>query len=157
MLGGWPPPGNGQDQTFQSGDYCYSFTSVAKSDEVHLAITFVFLYFIWAAKLFSYLRKLGHICVRCADFKLKCAMLIMKSRKWQMTDGNEYLRRMRELLETKLYRRNLIKGINTSVVPLIKYSGPFLKWTREELKQMDLRTRKLMTMEKASQKWFVWK
>ena len=26
--------------------------------------------------------------------------------------------------------------------------GPFLKWTREELKQMDQRTRKLMTMHK---------
>ena len=33
--------------------------------------------------------------------------------------------------------------------PLIRYSGPFLKWTREELKQMDQRTRKLMTMHKA--------
>ena len=29
------------------------------------------------------------------------------------------------------------------------YSGPFLKWTREELKQIDQRTRKLMTMHKA--------
>ena len=31
---------------------------------------------------------------------------------------------------------------------LVRYSGPFLKWTREELKQMDQRTRKLMTMHK---------
>ena len=29
------------------------------------------------------------------------------------------------------------------------YSGPFLKWTREELKQMDQRTRKLKTLNKA--------
>ena len=34
-------------------------------------------------------------------------------------------------------------------MPLVRYSGPFLKWTREELKQMDQRTRKLMTMHKA--------
>ena len=34
-------------------------------------------------------------------------------------------------------------------MPLVRYSGPFLKWTREELKQMDLRTRKLMPMHKA--------
>ena len=61
----------------------------------------------------------------------------------------EYLRRTRKLLETKLNRRNLIKGINTWAVPLVRYSGPFLKWTREELKQMDQRTRKLMTMHKA--------
>ena len=32
---------------------------------------------------------------------------------------------------------------------LIRYSGPFLKWTREELKQMDQRTRKPMTMHEA--------
>ena len=58
----------------------------------------------------------------------------------------EYFRKMRTLLETKLFRRNHIKVINTWAVPLEKYSWPFLKWTREELKQMDQRTRKLMSM-----------
>ena len=33
----------------------------------------------------------------------------------------------------------------------VKYSGPFHKGTRDELKQMDQRTRKLMTMHKALQ------
>ena len=61
----------------------------------------------------------------------------------------EYLRRTRKLLETKLSSRHLIKGINTWAVPLVRYSGSFLKWTRDELKQMDQRTRKLMTMYKA--------
>ena len=61
----------------------------------------------------------------------------------------EYLRRTRKLLETKLNSRNLIKGINTWAVRLVRYSGPFLKWTRDELRQMDQRTRKLMTMHKA--------
>ena len=61
----------------------------------------------------------------------------------------EYLRRTRKLLETKLNSRNLIQGINTWAVPLVRYSGPFLRWTRDELKQMDQRTRKLMTMHKA--------
>ena len=58
----------------------------------------------------------------------------------------EYLRRTRKLLETKVNSRNLIKGINTWAVPLVRYSGPFLKWTRKELKQMDQSTRKLMTI-----------
>ena len=58
----------------------------------------------------------------------------------------EYLRRTRKLLETKLYSRNLIKGIDTRAVSFIRYLGPFLKWTREELKQIDQRTRKLMTL-----------
>ena len=68
----------------------------------------------------------------------------------QMKDKTrkEYLRRTTKLLETKLSSRNLIKGINTWAIPLVRYSGPFLKWTRDELKQMDQRTRKLMTMLK---------
>ena len=61
----------------------------------------------------------------------------------------EYLWRTRKLLETKQSSRNLNNGINTRGVPLVRYSGLFLKWTREELKQMDQRTRKLMTMHKA--------
>ena len=61
----------------------------------------------------------------------------------------EYLRRTRKLLETKLFGRNPIKIINTWAVPLVRYSGPILKWTRDELKQMDQRTRKQMTMHKA--------
>ena len=64
-------------------------------------------------------------------------------------DPKKYLRRTRKLLETKLSSRNLIKGINTWAVPRVRYSGAFLKWTRVELKQMDQRTRKLMTMHKA--------
>ena len=61
----------------------------------------------------------------------------------------EYLWWTRKLLETKLSGRNLIKGINTWAMPLVRYTGPFLKWTRDELKQMDQRTRKLMTTHKA--------
>ena len=43
----------------------------------------------------------------------------------------EYFRRTKKLLETKLYSKNFIKGINTWAVLLVRYSGPFLKWTRE--------------------------
>ena len=57
--------------------------------------------------------------------------------------------RTRKLLETKLCSRNLIKGINIWAVYFVRYSGPYLKWTREKLKQMDQRTRKLMIMLKA--------
>ena len=60
----------------------------------------------------------------------------------------EYVMRTRKLLETKLSGRNLIKGINTWAVSLVRYSWPFLKWTRDGLKQMDQRTRKLMSMHK---------
>ena len=69
--------------------------------------------------------------------------------KWKKEFKREYLRGIRKLLETKFYSRNLVKGINIWDVPLLIYSEPFLLCTREELKQMDQRTRKLMTMHKA--------
>ena len=34
---------------------------------------------------------------------------------------------------------------NTWLVLIVRYSVPFLKWTRQELKQIDQKTRKLMT------------
>ena len=52
----------------------------------------------------------------------------------------EYLRRTIKLVKTKLSSRNLMKGINTWVVSLVRYLRPFLKWTRDELGQMDQRT-----------------
>ena len=54
----------------------------------------------------------------------------------------EYHRRMRNQQEIQLYSRTLIKGINTWAVPFIRYLRLFLKWTREELQQMDQRTEK---------------
>ena len=73
---------------------------------------------------------------------IKKAVMIERIKK-------KYLRRTRKLLETKLYRRNLIKRINTKAIPFVRCSGPFLKWTWEELKQMDQWARKLMTLPKA--------
>ena len=89
----------------------------------------------------------------------KCAMLVMKSGKRHTTDGielpnqdayiflgileadtikqvqmkdkiqKEYLRRTRKLLKKKLYSRNLMKGINTWALPLVKMN--LNKWTKE--------------------------
>ena len=71
-----------------------------------------------------------------------------KQEQMKDTIRKEYLRRTRKLLEKKLSSRNLTKGINIWAVPLVRYSEPFLKLTREELKQMDQTTRKLMIMHK---------
>ena len=73
------------------------------------------------------------------------------TKKVEMKDKNqtEYLSITKKLLETKLTCRNLIKGMNTWAVPLVRYSRPFRKWTRDELKQIYQRTRKLMKIHKA--------
>ena len=47
----------------------------------------------------------------------------MKEKHLKISQENE------KLLETKLQYRNLIKEINAWAVPLVRYSGSFLKWT----------------------------
>ena len=51
----------------------------------------------------------------------------------------QYLR-ITTKLETKLSCRYLIKGIIFLAVPLVRYSGPFLKLTRDKLRPMDQST-----------------
>ena len=67
---------------------------------------------------------------------------------WKEKKFFKFLGRSRKRLETKLYNKNLIKGINTLVV-LVRYSEPFLKWTRKDFQKMVQSTRTFMTMYKA--------
>ena len=78
--------------------------------------------------------------IKHAEMKKKPQKTKKKNKNKNKTkkQTNKYLRRTTKRLETKLYSRNIIKGINTRAV-LVKYSGPFLKWTRGELQQIDLR------------------
>ena len=46
---------------------------------------------------------------------------------------------------------NIIKGINTWAIPVLRYSAAFLNWTKAELQLMDRRTRKLLTMHNGIQ------
>ena len=60
-----------------------------------------------------------------------------------------YLRRVRKVLESKLNGGNIIKGINTWAVFLLRYSAAFIDLSCAELAQLDRRNRKLMTMHSA--------
>jgi len=51
--------------------------------------------------------------------------------------SREYFQRVRKVLEIRLNSRNLMKGINTWAVSLLRYSAPFLDWTVDDLKAMD--------------------
>ena len=62
--------------------------------------------------------------------------------------SNEYKRKARTILETKLSGENVLKEINSSSTSLLQYCGPFLEWTKEEMQELDRRTRKLLTMHK---------
>ena len=63
--------------------------------------------------------------------------------------GTEYKRRVKKVLKSKLNGGNMIAAINTWAVPLIRYSAPFLNWRRDQMKQLDRTTRKLMNMYQA--------
>eukprot|EP00112_Aurelia_sp_Birch-Aquarium-sp1_P003300 Seg1367.7 transcript_id=Seg1367.7/GoldUCD/mRNA.D3Y31 product="Retrovirus-related Pol polyprotein from type-1 retrotransposable element R2" pseudo=true protein_id=Seg1367.7/GoldUCD/D3Y31 len=57
-----------------------------------------------------------------------------------------YYDRLKKLLKSKLNAGNLIKAINTWAVASVRYSAAIVDWTKEELRQMDRKTRKLLTM-----------
>ena len=53
---------------------------------------------------------------------------------------------MKKLLRPQLTGGNVIPGMNTWAVGIIRYRAGVLDWTKEELKSIDIKTRKLMTM-----------
>ena len=59
---------------------------------------------------------------------------------------SEYFRRVKLLVKSKLYGGNVIKGINSWAVSVIRYTAGIIEWSKKELKALDIRTRKVMTM-----------
>ena len=53
---------------------------------------------------------------------------------------------MRWVLRSKLYSKNKVTAINTFAVPFIRYPVAVVNWRREDLKETDIGTRKLMIM-----------
>ena len=60
----------------------------------------------------------------------------------------EYYRRVRQLTSSKLNGGNTTRAINARVVSLVRCSDGILKWTKNELKAMVRKTRKIMTMSR---------
>ena len=53
------------------------------------------------------------------------------------------------MLASKLNGGNVVIAINTWAVAAVRYTARVLDWTVDELKNMDRKTRKLMTMNRA--------
>jgi hypothetical protein len=56
---------------------------------------------------------------------------------------------VRKVLKSKLNGGNIIKAINSWAVPVIRYTAGVVDWTQAELKDLDRKTRKLMTANHA--------
>ena len=70
---------------------------------------------------------------------------VMLHRQTKEKIKKEYLRRVRKVAQSKLNGGNFIQAINTWAVSLIRYPGGIIEWMKQELKELDRRTRKLLT------------
>ena len=61
----------------------------------------------------------------------------------------EYIRRVKKVVKSKLNAKNMINGINEWAVGVIRYSAGVIDWTLQDIKRMDVKTRKQMTMNGA--------
>jgi len=60
----------------------------------------------------------------------------------------EYSRRLRMILKSELNARNKITAIGALAVPVLRYNFGIINWRTEEIKKIDRKTRKLLTMYK---------
>ena len=56
---------------------------------------------------------------------------------------NEYKRKVQKIVKTKQNGRSIVMGINTCAIPVLRYSAPFVSWTKTEFQSIDGETRKL--------------
>ena len=66
--------------------------------------------------------------------------------KMKLNVSKEYIRRLRKVLKSKLNGGNLVHGVNTWAVSLIRYSAAFVSLRKSELHAVDRKTRKVFTM-----------
>ena len=64
---------------------------------------------------------------------------------------NEYFRKAKLILKSKLNGRNKIMALNTWAVSILRYGAGILKWNKNELQKMDRKTRKFMTIKNCTQ------
>ena len=58
----------------------------------------------------------------------------------------EYIRRVRNILKSKLNGGNIISAINSRAVSIVRYGAGIISWTTMKLEELDQKTRTLMTM-----------
>ena len=59
---------------------------------------------------------------------------------------NEYFRRAKLILKSKLNGGNKIMALNTWAVSILRYGAGILKWNKNELQEIDRKARKFMTV-----------
>ena len=62
---------------------------------------------------------------------------------------SEYIGRVKKLLRLQLNGGNVIAGMNAWTRGIIRYGARVLHWIKEEVKSIDIKTRKLMTIDRS--------
>ena len=70
--------------------------------------------------------------------------------KMKLNVLKEYIRRVTEVFKLKLNGRNLVCGVNTRAVSLLRYSAGFVSWRKNELQAIYRKTRKFFTIYRVS-------
>ena len=66
--------------------------------------------------------------------------------KMKLNVSKEYIRRLRKVLKPKLNVANLVRGVKTWAVSLLRYSVAFVSLRKSELQAIDRKTTKLFTI-----------
>ena len=64
----------------------------------------------------------------------------------KLKGSKEYFRGLKKVLKSKLNGGNLVQGVNTWAVSILRYSAAFISWRKCELQAIDKKTRKLFTI-----------
>ena len=66
--------------------------------------------------------------------------------KMKLNVSKEYIRRLRKVLKSKINGKNLVRGVNTWAVSLLRYSAAFVSWRKSELQAINRKTGRLFTI-----------
>jgi hypothetical protein len=72
----------------------------------------------------------------------------IQHQKMKERQKKEYTRRLRMILKSKLNAKNKITAIGTLAIPVLRYSFGMINWRLEEIKKIDRKTTKILTMYK---------
>ena len=73
----------------------------------------------------------------------------LKNAKMKELVRTEYLRRVKLVAGSKLYAGNMVRAVNAWAVSVVRYTAGVLDWKEQELQALDVKTRKILTMNGA--------
>ena len=80
------------------------------------------------------------------DIIIITIIIMIKENEMKEKTIKEYKRRLRLILKSKLNGKNKVAAINVWAVAVFRYGAGIIQWKESELKDVDRKSRKTMTM-----------